>query len=598
VKHTLRLIRRLLHEQPLRFSLVVFSAAFAGLLDGLWIAALVPLLDMLGGSSGGGGTMGALVSGVLGAFGMELTLLPALGLVLVLVLFQQAATFTQQKLAFGSIYKFEGDLRERLYRAVFEAGWPFFVSERASNLVNAITVEAQRASGSYNYLNQLLAIGLVVTAYAVLALFLSVPMTLFIAAGAAVFLVALRRRVSRGSQFGIEVTAINQDLQGAVIETISGAKLVKGVAAEPTAIGLFSAIAQRLAHQQYRLQMNHTVVKVTYDSLSAVLVVCSIWIATVRFGMPLAELTVFLVIFARLAPRVSNMTTLQHNLLAYMPGLDRIDALVDAATAQKETSGTQSLGAFEDGITFDAVTFGYDPTVPVVRDLSLRIPAGQVTAIVGPSGAGKTTVIDLVMRLILPQSGSVTVNGVDMADIDVADWRRRIGYVAQDSVLFHASVADNIRFGAPDATDEQVRTAARLAFADEFVTQMPEGYETLVGDRGVRLSGGQRQRIALARAIVGKPDVLILDEATSALDAASEQRIQESIAHLAESMTILYVTHRLSTVRDADLVYVLEDGQLVESGSWEALVARKGRFFELRQLQDLDGEREEALSDG
>ncbi len=586
---TLLFMRRLLREQPLRFSLVVLSAALAGVLDGVWIAALVPLLDVIGGKTSGG-SIGAVVARVLGAFGLPIALVPILGFVLFFVLAQQVATLVQQKVAWGSIYGFESSLRKRLYSAVFDAGWPFFVREKTGDLVNALTVEATRASSAYNYLNQMLSIALVVAAYILLALFLSVPMTLLILVTGAVLTFGLRHRVERGTRFGLNVTTLNQDVQGAAMETISGAKLVKGVAAEATSVRLFGSSVDNLAHQQYRMQMNQAWVKIIYDSLSATVVMTGIWLATQRFHMVLAELMVFLVIFARIAPRISNLALLQHNILAFLPALDRIDQLAGEACSAREQTGTLRIEHFERSIELRDVTFGYDPADPVIRGLGLTIDAGRMTAVVGPSGAGKTTIIDLVMRLILPQSGEATVDGVPMADLDVADWRRRIGYVAQDSVLFHASVRDNIAFGAPDATDGDIREAARMAYADEFISDMDAGYDTIVGDRGVRLSGGQRQRIALARAIVGRPEILILDEATSALDAESESKIQHAVERLAASVTILVVTHRLATVRGADKIYVLEAGQVVEAGTFDELVARAGRFEELRRLQSLQGE--------
>jgi len=582
-------MRRLLREQPLRFSAVVVSAALAGILDGIWIAALVPLLDVLGGQ-GSGGTIGAGVHAVLGVVGLPLSLYSILGFVLFFVLCQAVATIAQAKIAYGSIYGFESDLRNRLYDAVFSARWPFFVREKSADVVNALTVEATRASEAYNYLNQLLGIVLTVAAYVVLAVFLSLQMTAIVLVAGATFAFALRRRVARGSQYGLAVTRLNQNVQSAAMESISGAKLVKGVAAERSSVSRFVTTTLNLAHQQYSMQMNQAWVKLIYDSLSAFVVVIGIWLASTRFHMALPELMVFLVVFARIAPRISNISTLQHSLLSFLPSLDRIDDLTGRAARMLEGGGTVRLPHFMGAIEFRGVTFGYDAAAPIVRDLDLTIAAGRTTAVVGPSGAGKTTIIDLVMRLILPQAGAAEVDGVPMRELDVPDWRSRIGYVAQDAVLFHATVRDNIAFGAPDATDSDVRDAARLAFADEFISEMECGYDTIVGDRGLRLSGGQRQRIALARAIVRRPEILILDEATSALDAESEAKIQQAVAKLARSLTVIIVTHRLATVRDADLIYVLEGGRIVEQGTFDQLVVAHGRFEELRRLQSLQGE--------
>jgi ABC-type multidrug transport system fused ATPase/permease subunit len=581
---------RLWREQPLRFTLVVLSAALASFLEGAWVAAIVPILQVLGGA-GTGGTIGTAVATILHLLGLPLALVPALGLLLALMLAQQAATVLQQKITFGSIYQFEKGLRARLYEAIFRAAWPLFMKEKTSDLVNALILEATRASGAYYAMSQMLSIFLMLVAYGTLAMFISVPMTVLIVAAGTLFAFTLGKRVRRGSVIGMNVTKLNQEVQGEALESVSGAKLVKGVAAENAAIDRFGVTINGLAHEQYRLQMNQAWVRVIYDSLTAALVVASIYIESVVLHMTMPEIIVFLLIFARIAPRISSVTLQQHNVLAYLPAVACVDDLTAEGESMVEASGSVLLPPFSRAIEASGVCFGYDPAIPVVHDLDLTIESGKTTAVVGPSGAGKTTIVDLVMRLILPQSGEVVVDGVPIADLELYDWRRRIGYVAQDSVLFHSTIADNIRFGAPGATDEQIRAAAKAAYADEFIAALPEGYDTMVGDRGMRLSGGQRQRIALARALARQPEILILDEATSALDAESEERIQEAVARLAGRVTVLVITHRLATVRDADVIYVLEGGRVIEKGTYEELVLRGGRFEELRRLQALDATR-------
>jgi ATP-binding cassette, subfamily C, bacterial len=219
----------------------------------------------------------------------------------------------------------------------------------------------------------------------------------------------------------------------------------------------------------------------------------------------------------------------------------------------------------------------------------LTIPAGKTTAIVGPSGAGKSTIADLVMGLIQPDEGRVLVDERPLRPEQRRAWRSKIGYVPQDTFLFHDTVRENLLWARPDARDEELREALRLAAAEDFVFRLPEGMETVLGDRGVRLSGGERQRLALARALLRKPSLLILDEATSNLDSENERRIQSAIEKLHGSMTILIITHRLFTTRSADVIYVLEQGRLVESGDMDTLVAiKQGRFLELCKAQSID----------
>jgi subfamily B ATP-binding cassette protein MsbA len=243
------------------------------------------------------------------------------------------------------------------------------------------------------------------------------------------------------------------------------------------------------------------------------------------------------------------------------------------------------LGPIDGRIEIDGVTFAYDGTRPVLKDLSLDIPAGEVLALVGPSGSGKTTLVGLLPRLWDVSTGAIRVDGRDVREVTTASLREQIALVPQEAVLFGGTVRENIRYGRLDATDEEIEAAARSANAHDFVTALPEGYDTGVGDRGQRLSGGQRQRIAIARAILKDPPILLLDEATSSLDNESEHLVQEALDRLKVGRTTIVVAHRLSTIRSAHRIAVLDDGWLVELGSHEDLLAREGLYARLWRLQ-------------
>jgi ATP-binding cassette subfamily C protein len=242
------------------------------------------------------------------------------------------------------------------------------------------------------------------------------------------------------------------------------------------------------------------------------------------------------------------------------------------------------------GVHLEQVSFSYEGPGGALqlRDINLAIPAGKSTAVVGPSGAGKSTIADLITGLIQPQHGRVLIDELPLTPERLRSWRNQIGYVAQDTFLFHDTVRANLLWARPDASEQDLAQALQLAAADDFVQRLPGGLETVLGDRGVRISGGERQRLALARALLREPRLLLLDEATSSLDGESERRIQSAIEQLHGQMTILIITHRLATIRQADLIYVLERGRLVEAGSWNELLARQdGRFRALCRAQGL-----------
>jgi subfamily B ATP-binding cassette protein MsbA len=270
------------------------------------------------------------------------------------------------------------------------------------------------------------------------------------------------------------------------------------------------------------------------------------------------------------------------------PGLvaaERVFEFLDAPVEIYDVPNARGLSGIEEGIEFDAVSFAYRDDQEALRDVSFSVPKGSVVAIVGSSGAGKSTVVDLLGRFFEVSQGAIRIDGVDLRDVRLADLRKLLGIVSQETVLFHDTVEANIAYGRPDASVTEVEAAARAAHAHEFIENMADGYRTVVGERGVELSGGQRQRIAIARALLRDPPILILDEATSSLDTESERLIQAAIETLLRGRTVFVVAHRLSTIRRADQILVMESGEIVERGDHESLMRDGGRYRDLYELQ-------------
>ena len=251
----------------------------------------------------------------------------------------------------------------------------------------------------------------------------------------------------------------------------------------------------------------------------------------------------------------------------------------------------------EEGIAFDEVAFEYRPGEPVLRDISFQVPKGTVVALVGPSGAGKTTLLDLLARFYDVTGGSISVDGTDIRDFSLRDLRSSMGIVSQETILFHDTVRANIAYGSPDATQDEVERAATAAYAHDFILQFPQGYDTVVGERGTELSGGQRQRLAIARAILRDPPILVFDEATSSLDTEAERLVQQAIERLLEGRTVFVIAHRLSTVQRADQILVLDQGRIVERGTHQLLLSAEGLYYRLYEMQFSDDESEGAVAD-
>lgn len=586
------LVSRIWRDQPLRFSLSVLTLTVAGLLEGVGVAAIVPMLqfaeagNMAAATAGDG--IGRAIKSVLDVVHLPFNLATSLAFILLAILASEGVSLLAQKFLADSSERFQATLRKRLFAAVTDADWPYFLRTKTADLISALISATDRAGAAYFTMVQMLGAIIMVVVYTALTLVLSWQMTAAVVVTSGIVIYLLRHRAQRGTKFGQEVNRVDAEIQSETQENLTAAKVVKASSAESQVQRRFDSLTEARQRVRYRNVMNQAWLKTLYESATIVTIFVGIYVAVTFFGMSVATLTVFLFAYYRLSPRISSLQANQSYLLSLIPAVGRVDDYTAAAAASNEASGDAPLAEFSDSIRLDNVNYSYGPEHAVLRDVSLTIPHGTSTAIVGASGAGKTTVIDLIMGLLLPESGGVLVDGASLRDVRLKDWRRQIGYVPQDASFFHATVAENIAWGFEGASREDIVEAARLANADEFIRGFPDGYDTVIGDRGMRMSGGQRQRLGLARAIVRRPSILVLDEATSALDAESEEKVQSAVDRLSGSLTVLIVTHRLATVRGCGLIHVLEDGRLIESGSWDDLLSRKGRFAELVELQTLE----------
>ncbi len=302
-------------------------------------------------------------------------------------------------------------------------------------------------------------------------------------------------------------------------------------------------------------------------------------------SMTVGALTVFLAYLAKFFKPVQDLAKMTNSIAQASVGLDRIKSILDTDAIIPQKPGAKDPGTLKGRVEFDHVAFAYDPAAPVLRDVHFSIEPGQRIGIVGPTGGGKSTVVSLIPRFYDPTAGRVRIDGMDLTDLTLDGLRRNIGFVLQDTVLFRGTVRDNIAYGNPTATEQDIVNAARLANAEEFIARMPEGYNTLVGERGVTLSGGQRQRLGIARAIIRNSPLLILDEPTAALDTESEKLVMEALERLMKGRTVITIAHRLSTIRDADKIVVLKGGVVVEQGRHDELVALNGVYAELYRIQ-------------
>ena len=426
-----------------------------------------------------------------------------------------------------------------------------------------------------------------VTCFLIL-LYLNWQLTVFTMAVLLVFGGAMAFAFRRLRPLFRERGRINAEVTGRLGESFAGVRIVKAYTSERREDLVFAKGAHRLLRNVARAVTGVSAVtsfsSVIIGLISMVMVVVGGG-ALIGGGMTVGGFVMYLILTGMMVGPLVQMASIGTQIADAFAGLDRIRELRSMATEADGDRGKERVTEVEGRITFEDVVFAYDIDVPVLRGVSLDAPPGSTTALVGSSGSGKSTLASLVLSFNLPDSGGVVVGGRDLAGLRLADYRRHVGVVLQDNFLFDDTVACNIRYGRPRASREEVVRAAGLAHCHDFITAFPNGYDTVIGERGVKVSGGQRQRLAIARAILADPRILVLDEATSSLDSESEAQIQEGLSALRSGRTTFVIAHRLSTIRSADQILVIEGGRVVERGSHEELMAAAGRYRELHDRQ-------------
>jgi subfamily B ATP-binding cassette protein MsbA len=387
------------------------------------------------------------------------------------------------------------------------------------------------------------------------------------------------------------------EMMSVVQESVSGMRLVKSFGAEPYEERRFVEASTRYSREMVKLTNHALLSQPITETLGTAVAVGLLWIGArqvlVAGTLQASQLIVFLSVVMRLLQPLKQLTQLWATATTSSAAADRVFSILDETPETVLDRGTRTVDGLRDSVVFDHVSFAYSADDPVLTDVSFTARKGDVVALVGPSGAGKSTLVDLIPRFYSPTAGRILLDGIDASEITLRSLRSLTGIVSQDTVLFNDTVKNNIAYGAEGAySDDQIMAAARAANAHGFITELEHGYETALGERGTRLSGGQRQRIAIARALLVDPPILILDEATSALDTESERLVQEAIDRLLAGRTVFVIAHRLSTVRHADLILVLERGRVVERGTHDVLLSARGAYYRLHAAQERDPMRE------
>ncbi len=486
------------------------------------------------------------------------------------------------------------NLRMKIYDKILSLPLGFFSEEKKGDIIARMSGDVQEVETSVaGSLEMLIKNPILILIYFVALVFISWQMTAFTILFAPLMIWVMGvigRNLKRKS---LDVQSLWSEVMSQVEETLGGLRIVKAFIAEKKMSGRFESVTEAMRKKTSRVTMRQALAHPVSEFLGTLLITIALFFGgtLILKGHSMIDAPIFIyymVILYSIINPIKDFAKAGYAIPKGMASMERINRILDAENNIQESEHPVPLDRFAEKISFEKVSFRYpDGSKKVLDEISLDIPKGKMIAIVGASGAGKTTLVDLIPRFYDPEEGLIKIDGVPVKDVKIAELRNLIGNVNQESILFNDTIFNNIAFGVENATMEQVVEAAKIANAHDFIMEKPEGYQTNIGDRGSKLSGGQRQRLSIARAILKNPPILILDEATASLDTESERMVQDALDKLMENRTTIAIAHRLSTIKDADEIIVMHEGQIVERGTHESLTRVGGYYKRLNDMQAL-----------
>ena len=561
------LIASLFRAYPLRSAAGIALLIAANLAESVGIVTLLPLLASFSGEQVAG-TQPIIdtTNSVLAVFGITPSLLSYLAIIVIGMVSKGLLQFAAAMVTGYTGTTLMTDLRIRLIRSLMRARWSYFVQQPVGLLSNMLGHEARVAAGTYVGSTRLVTEAIQVAIYAALAAFTSWQMAVGGFVFGLVLLLIMRRLIAMTQQASeAHVTGLRA-LVAHLADGLNSMKPIKSMALETRVAPMLESRSRNVEHAQRREVLSIALFQSLNEPLLAVFLGAGIYLVLKVLALPFTEVLFMAILFQRMATRIGSLQGAYQGLTGSRVTYRALtETTAETEAASERLGGSAQPGRF-DTLSLDHVDFAHDDT-PVLHDVSIQIPANRITAIVGPSGAGKTTIVDLIIGLNVPDRGAVLLDDTSLAEVDIAWWRSQIGYVPQETVLFNDSILRNVTLGDETLTPADAHSAIAAAGLSEFLDNLPDGLETNVGERGNRVSGGQRQRLAIARALVRKPALLIFDEATTALDPETEKGILETLRTLSGRLTIVAISHQPALLDAADLVYRIVDGRIISSAT-------------------------------
>jgi len=512
------------------------------------------------------------------------------GAIVLIIVLKNLASYASGLVSSSLMRTLTCDLREAGLRLLLEVDLDFYSQTRVGDLINRLGGEVGRATGAISTLIRIVITVITVLVFVGLLLAISWQLTLASTVLLALVAVVNQYSINRAKAFGKDLSEMSKAYSIGVLEALQGIRLVKATGNEEREYQRLHKLIRDREVADFNSNANYAAIAPVSEVTSIVGLLAIVFLGRTFFAQQLEALSTvlltYLLLLSRLLPFISQLNGARGSLANITPSVEIVHDFLRRDNKPFMGNGSVIYKPLREGIHFNQLSFAY-PSQPdlVLKDVDLYLPRGTTLALVGSSGAGKSTLADLLPRFYDPTKGCITLDGIDLREFDIKSLRSVMGIVSQDTYLFNTSVRNNIAYARPNATDEEVISAAKRANAYEFIERLPLGFDTMIGDRGVLLSGGQRQRLAIARALVQDPDILILDEATSALDTVSERLVQAAIEELSRERTTLVIAHRLSTVQKADQIAVLEKGCVVEVGTHKELLSKGGYYSRLYEMQ-------------
>lgn len=484
------------------------------------------------------------------------------------------------------------DIRKKIYKKILSLPLPFFSEEKKGDIISRMTSDVQEVEESImNSLDMFFQSPILIMVYLGSMLMMSWELTIF----ALVLLPVMGGLIGRVGKNLKRHSREGQNKMGVILsvmeETLSGLRIIKAFNAENKVDTKFTNEAEDYRRIQNRLMRRRSLAHPMSEFLGTIVIVIVLWFGGTLIlnhsgSLSAEDFIAYIALFYSIINPAKNFSNAFYSIQKGLAAMDRIDDVLKAESSINEPENPAVVHDFKDRIEYKNVNFSYNDSKKVLKNVNVTIPKGRMVALVGQSGSGKSTFVDLLPRFYDVRGGSITIDGIDIRDMSFYDLREMMGNVNQDPILFNDTIYNNIAFGVENATQEQVEAAAKIANAHEFIVNAENGYQTIIGDRGSKLSGGQRQRLSIARAVLKNPPIMILDEATSALDTESEKLVQDALDNLMKNRTSLVVAHRLSTIKNADMICVFHEGEIVEKGTHDELLQLNGIYTKLYSMQN------------